>query len=140
VEYGYAVGEQVGTGKVCRMSEDGLFYEGDPFDDPAWKATEKASKKAKSQTLDFVGCPMAWLEQVLPLVRGESQLAVALLLYRRWVLCGRRRTFDFPNGDLNKLNIKRATKHCALAKLEQAGLIDVERRPGHAVRITRRWR
>jgi hypothetical protein len=77
------------------MSEDGLFYEGDPFDDPAWKVTENTAKKAKHQVLDFVGCPMAWLEQVMPHVRGGSQIVVALLLYRRWVLCGRRRNLTF---------------------------------------------
>ena len=122
------------------MSEDGLFYEGYPFDDPAWKATEKAAKKAKHQASDFVGCPMSWLEQVLPHVRGEHQIVVAMLLYRRWVLCGRRRTFDFPNGDLKKLGIDRSAKRKALAGLERAGLVAVEYLPGYAVRMTRRWR
>ena len=124
------------------MSEDDLFYGGDPFDDPAWKEAEKASKKAKKkhQAADFVGCPMPWLQQVRPHVQGESQLIVALLLYRRWVLCGRRRTFDFPNGDLKNLGISRAVKHRALTKLAQAGLIAIEHRNGHAVRVTRRWR
>jgi hypothetical protein len=122
------------------MSSDNLFGEGDPFDHPAWKEAEKTSKKTKRQASDFVGCPTAWLERVLPHIRGGSQIIVALLLYRRWVLCGRRRTFDFPNGDLKKLGIKRSVKHRALAKIEQAGLITVEHRNGHAVRVTRRWR
>jgi hypothetical protein len=122
------------------MSEDDLFYGGDPFDDPAWKEAEKASKKAKRQTLDFVGCPISWLEQVLPHVRGGSQIIVAILLYRRWVLCDRRRTFDFPNGDLKRLSIKRSVKHRALSKLVRAGLITVAHRDGQAVRVTRRWR
>jgi hypothetical protein len=124
------------------MSEDGLFYEGDPFDDPRWKEAEETSNKAKNkrQASDFIGCPMAWLGRVLPHIRGGSQIVVALLLYRRWVLCGRRRTFAFPNGDLRKLGIKRSVKHRALAKIEQAGLITVECRNGHAVQVIRRWR
>jgi hypothetical protein len=122
------------------MSEDGLFYEGDPFDDSAWKVTKKTAKKAKHQASDFVGCPMAWLKQVMPHVHGESQIVVALLLYRRWVLAGRRRTFDFPNGDLKKLGIGRYTKCKVLTKLERASLVAVEYRPGHAARVTRRWR
>jgi hypothetical protein len=122
------------------MSEASLFYEGDPFDNPAWKAADAKKAKTKHQASDFVGCPMAWVEQVLPYVRGGSQIVVVLLLYRRWVLCGRRRTFDFPNGDLKKLGISRAVKHKALAKLEQAGFITVEYRHGHAIRVTRRWR
>jgi hypothetical protein len=122
------------------MKTSDLFLEGDPFDDPAWKVTEKASKKVKRQALDFVGCPMAWLGQVLPHLAGSRQLAVALLLYRRWVLCGRRRTFAFANGDLKKLGIGRTTKHDTLTRLEHAGLITAERRPGSAVWITRRWK
>jgi hypothetical protein len=122
------------------MSESGLFYEGDPFDDPAWKAAEKAAKKARQPIPDLVGCPMRWLEQILPHVQGECQLAVALLLYRRWVLCGRRRTFSFPNADPNRLGIDRAVKHRVLTRFEEAGLITVEQRAGSAPRITRRWK
>jgi DNA-binding transcriptional ArsR family regulator len=116
-------------------SQDNLFEEGDPFDDPAWKAA-----KTPTQAPDFVGCPMAWLEQVLPHIQGASQLAVALLLYRQWVLCGRRRTFDFPNSGLKRVGIKRSVKSRALDKLKDANLIAIEQLGGHAVRITRRWR
>jgi hypothetical protein len=116
-------------------TKDNLFEEGDPFDDPLWKAA-----KTTTQVSDFVGCPMAWLEQVLPHIQGASQLAVVLLLYRRWVLCGRPRTFDFPNGDLKRLGIKRSVKSRALAKLKEAGLITIGQLDGHAVRITGCWR
>jgi hypothetical protein len=115
-------------------AQNDLFEEGDPLDDPRWKAA-----KTTSQVSDFVGCPMAWLEQVLPHVQGECQLTVVLLLYRRWVLCGRPRTFDFPNGDLKRLGIKRSVKSRALAKLKEAGLITIGQLGGHAVRITRCW-
>ena len=116
-------------------SQDNLFEEGDPFDDPLWKTA-----KTEPRTADFVGCPMAWLKQVLPHIQGASQLVVAQLVYRRWVLCGRRRTFEFPNADLNRLGISRPVKHKALAILEQAGLISVERHPGCAPGVTRRWK
>lgn len=114
---------------------DNLFDDGDPFDDPLWKTAKTATRAA-----DFVGCPMAWLNQVLPHIQGASQLVIAQLLYRRWVLCGRRRTFEFPNADLNRIGISRAVKHKALANLEQAGLISVEHRPGCAAEVTRRWK
>jgi hypothetical protein len=116
-------------------NQDNLFEEGDPFDDPRWKAA-----KTTTQAADFVGCPVGWLEQVLPHLQGASQLAVALLLYRRWVLCGRPRTFDFPNADLYRLGISRAVKSKALAKLKDASLITTGQLDGHAVRITRCWR
>jgi hypothetical protein len=117
------------------MSQDDLFEEGnDPLDSPDWKAAS-----ITTQAADFIGCPMAWLEQILPYVHGEGQLVVALLLYRQWILRGRRSIFDFPNSDLKKLGIHRSVKHKALARLETAGLITVEHRTGHATRITRRW-
>jgi len=117
------------------MSQDSLLEEdADPLDGPAWNAA-----KITTQAADFVGCPMAWLEQVLPHVQGEGQLVIALLLYRQWVLRGRRRTFDFPNGDLKKLGIHRSVKHKALTRLETAGLITVEHLAGRATRVTRHW-
>jgi len=118
---------------------DDLFDRGgDPLDDPAGEtATER---KTRIQVADHVGCPMGWLEQVLPYVQGECQLVVALLLYRRWVICGRRRTFDFPNRDLNKLGISRSVKHKTLTSLEDADLIAVERANGSAPLVTRRWK
>jgi hypothetical protein len=78
------------------MSSDNLFGEGDPFDHPAWKEAEKTSKKTKRQASDFVGCPMAWLERVLPHIRGGSQIIVALLLYRRWVAVWSAPDVRFP--------------------------------------------
>jgi hypothetical protein len=120
------------------VSQDDVFEEdADPLDNPAASTSEA---KITMQAADFVGCPMAWLKQVLPYIRGEGQLVVLLLLHRAWVLRGRRRTFDFPNGDLKKLGIHRSVKHKALARLETAGLISVEHRAGHATRITRHWR
>jgi len=121
-----------------KSQDDNLFEEGDPFGDALWKATKTA--KTATQAADFVGCPIAWLEQVLGHVQGECQLAVALLLYRRWVVCGRRRTFAFPNGDLNRLGISRAVKHRTLTRLKEAGLIEVEQLTGSAPRVTRRWK
>jgi len=122
------------------MSETGinaLFDDGDPFDDPAWK---EAERKHRPRQPNFVGCPMAWLEQVLPYVQGECQLVVALLLYRRWRICGRPRTFDFPNRDLNKLGISRSVKHKTLTSLEDASLIAVKHTTGRAPLVTRRWK
>jgi hypothetical protein len=116
-------------------TQDNLFEESDPLGDPLWKAA-----KTTTQVPDHVGCPMAWLEQVLPHIQGASQLAVVLLLYRRWVLCGRPRTFDFPNADLYRLGISRAVKSKALTKLKDAGLITIGQLDGHAVRITRCWK
>lgn len=119
------------------MNNDNLFEDsnGDPLDDPAWKTA-----KVTTQVPDLVGCPMTWLEQVLPHVQGECQLVVALLMYRRWVICGRHKTFEFPNADLTRLGISRAVKSKALTKFEEAGLITVKQQHGHAPKVTRRWK
>ena len=114
-----------------------LFEEGDPFDDPRWKA---ARVKTATQTPDLVGCPIKWLEKVLPHIQGASQLAVALLLYRRWVICGRRAVFNFPNSDLNRLGIHRTVKYRALTRLQEAGLITVDKAHGQAVKVMPRWK
>src|SRR5262249_29705570 len=118
-----------GGGGMSETDTDDLFDEGDPFDHPAWREAAKKTKTA-GEVADFVGCPLRWLGQVLPHVQGECQLTVALLLYRRWVLCGRRRVFDFPNWDLKKLGIDRSVKHRTLANLKAAGLIGIEQRAG----------
>jgi DNA-binding transcriptional ArsR family regulator len=119
---------------------DNLFEKGsaDPLDDPIEAIAKKAG--AKIHNAEFVGCPMPWLEQVLPHVQGECQLAVALLMYRQWVLQKRPRTFAFPSRDLKRLGIDRAVKSRALARLEEAGLITVKQQRGHAPRITQHWK
>jgi hypothetical protein len=123
------------------MSEKSLFLEGDPFDDPAWKATEKAAKRAKWQTSDLlVGCPIPWLERAFPHLRGGHQVVVAMLLYRRWVVLGRHRTFSFSNVDLERFGIGPHAKRKALEGLKRAGLITFKYLPGHAVQVTRRWK
>jgi hypothetical protein len=120
--------------------DDDLFLKsnGDPLNDPIATMAKKAG--AKTQAADHVGCPIGWLAQVLPHLRGASQLAVALLMYRRWVLGGRRKAFDFSNADPNKLGISRQVKAQTLAKLEEAELIAVKQQHGHAPQITRRWK
>jgi len=124
---------------------DNLWMEGpDIFDEPATqpKAAKKGRKhRAIATTPDFVGCPMSWLQHVLPHFQGASQLAVVLLLYRRWVLEGRpRKPFVFPNGDLQRLGITRLTKYRTLAKLKNIGLIAVILAPGRAPRIKCLWK
>ena len=114
----------------------------DPLDDPLETEAKALRRAAKitAQTARHIGCPMEWLEQILPHVQGECQLVVALLMYRQWVLCGRPRTFNLPNKEMSHLGIDRAVKARMLARLEEAGLISVQQRHGHAPQITRRWK
>jgi hypothetical protein len=71
----------------------------------------------------------------LPYTKTGTQLAVALLLYRRHALC-RGRPFTFPNAEPEGLGISRRAKYRVLSKLEQIGLVKTKRETGCAVEVT----
>ena len=63
-----------------------------------------------------------------------------MLIYRRTCVCGSR-TVTLPGVELAELGVDRSMKHKALAQLEAAGLIRVERAgPGRAARVTLLWK
>jgi hypothetical protein len=106
----------------------------DPFDDPLWKAAEKAP--AGRRTNAFIGCPMSWLKRVLLAVRSAEQLAVALYVYRRTKVC-RSKTVSVSNAELQReLGIDRRIKYRALTGLESAGVVRLKNRIGRAVTVT----
>jgi hypothetical protein len=114
------------------MSEN-LLQGGDPFDDPRWKATKKPTH-ARRRSEAYIGCPVAWLKRVLPIVKSKDQLAVALYLHRRRVVCGNE-VFSIPNAELYAaLGITRQTKYRTLRHLEQAGVIALVRDGRQAIR------
>jgi hypothetical protein len=117
------------------MSDD-VFQTGDPFDDPLWHAVE-TPKRGRNARL--VGCPVAWLKRVLPLVRSKEQLAIALWLHRRRAVCGSE-VFSVPNRELDEeLGLSRYSKYRALHHLEQAGIIAVTQGGKRATRIKLLW-
>lgn len=87
----------------------------------------------------FIGCPVWWLQGVLPLSRSAFELVVALYIWRRHTVVGRR-TFSVPNGELRALGVKRQVKYRTLAKLREAGLIVVRQGGGEAPVVTIRPR
>jgi hypothetical protein len=74
-----------------------------------------------------IGCPMWWLQCVLPVVKSEQQLAVAIYFWRRWTVCGKRKIFGVPNGELKALKISRQTKYRTAKLLAVAGLVEIHR-------------
>jgi hypothetical protein len=48
-----------------------------------------------------IGCPLEWLKRVLPLVNTKEQLAVAIWLHRRRVVC-HNELFTVPNKGLQE--------------------------------------
>jgi hypothetical protein len=70
-----------------------------------------------------IGCPLEWLKRVLPLLKTKDQLAVALWLHRRRVVCGSE-LFTVPNEKLKEeLGLSRKVKYGALYRLEKAGVV-----------------
>jgi hypothetical protein len=80
----------------------------------------------------LIGCPVWWVKRVRPVLKTKDQLIVAVYLWRRWVVSGKRETFDVPNGELRALGISRKVKYGTLDLLAAAGLIRVARRSAKA--------
>ena len=109
----------------------------DPFDDPLWKAAEKTARsKRRRRSKTFIGCPLWWLQSVLPLAQSAEQLAVALYIYRLRVV-RRSKTVSISNRGLKEdLGVGRFGKYKLIARLEAAGLLRVERQNKHALKVT----
>jgi hypothetical protein len=117
------------------MNRDGLFVEGDPFDDPAWQQVQPMVDAPPAPAKGYIACPLAWLARVRPAVASAVQLLILMLIYRR-CLMARSRTVDLPNGELAQLGISRYAKYRALAQLREAGLVILEGRNGRSIRVT----
>jgi hypothetical protein len=92
--------------------------------------------KQRTPNEHFIGCPIWWLQRVLPVVSSKNQLVVAIYLCRRQAVCGARRTFDVPNSELKSLGISRQTKYQTLVRLEAAGVIRIKRKGKGALTVT----
>lgn len=116
---------------------DDLFYEGDPFNHPLWKAAEKNARKSKeAKDKDFIGCRITWLKKVLPYIKNKNQLIVMLAIYRLTIL-RRSKTVSLTNGELEEFGVSRYAKYRALADLKRAKLIRTISENGKAVMVTR---
>jgi hypothetical protein len=118
------------------VKDDKIFGEGDPFDEASGGAAAAPKRKPRNASQQHIGCPLAWLEWVFPLVRSKEQLVVALYIYRRSIVC-HSKTVSLANRELQQLfGISRFTKSRALAELRQAGVITTVQQDGQAVRVT----
>jgi len=100
-------------------------------------ATKTTGRRKRGRR--HVGSPLAFLIDVCRLTEGRNALVVAMYIYRRTRVC-RSQTVTLPAGELAELGIDRRRKNEALAKLEAAGLIRVERVPiGQKAKVTLTW-
>jgi hypothetical protein len=100
-------------------------------------ATRTAGRKKRGERL--VGFPFAFLVAVCQQTEGRATLVVAALVYRRSRVCNSR-TVTLPGAELSELGITRPQKFKALARLEDAGLIRIEKAVGRSVKVTLLWR
>jgi hypothetical protein len=99
-------------------------------------ATKAAGRKKHGQRL--VGFPFAFLVDVCRSTEGRATLVVAALIYRRTRVCNSA-TVTLPGVELIELGITRPQKFKALARLEAADLIHIEKAAGRSVRVTLLW-
>jgi hypothetical protein len=92
---------------------------------PAAKPRRRSAGKSPEDRL--IGCPVWWLQLVLPVVATKEQLVVAIYLWRRRIVCARE-PFDVPNGELRAWGVSRRSKYPTLGRMAAAGLIKVAQR------------
>jgi hypothetical protein len=117
------------------MGDEDLWLEGDPFNNPEWQEAERRVRDRDCGIRYFaegwVTCPLWWFDGVLAVARSPKQMAIGLLLYRH---IQADRFVPISNRMFEARGITRKRKYRALALLEDAGLIEVERSNGRTLR------
>jgi hypothetical protein len=91
-------------------------------------------RRGKARKETFVKVPLWWFEQVTRATRSPQAFVAIWLLHLAWKAGSA--TFPLPNGKLTEHGAERRTKRRALANLEAAGLITVDRRHGKTPIVT----
>ncbi len=86
----------------------------------------------------LLGAPFEFVAEVCRLTEGRAALVVALYIYRRVMICNNR-TVTLPSGELAELGLARRDKQRALARLQQAGLVELVRAKGRTTQVTLIW-
>ena len=99
---------------------------------------QKPATPGRPRAKRLMGAPLEFVADVCRLTEGRATLVVALYIYRRVQICGKR-TVTLPSGELAELGIVRQNKQRALIKLQRAGLSKVENGSGRTARVTLIW-
>jgi hypothetical protein len=91
-------------------------------------------KKARDKSNDFARVPLKWAADVAKAMNSPGYMVLVLLAYLAWKT--KSPTFVLSNDYLNRHGVKREVKHRALARLEKAGVIRVQRRGLRAPLVT----
>jgi hypothetical protein len=119
-------------------SGEHLYGRWDDADEREYQAMRVAClpspQRLKKKRERFVRVPIWWAEQACKATRTPKALVCIWLLYLSWKTGSP--TFALPNGELRKMGISRETKRRALAALERAGLLKVDRVTRKSVVVT----
>ena len=85
-----------------------------------------APVKRKPRKDAFVQVPLDWFKAAAKATRSPQAFVSVWLLHLAWK--ANSPTFPVPNGQLEQHGVSRYAKYRALARLERAGLITVDRR------------
>jgi hypothetical protein len=93
-----------------------------------------APVKRRTRKDTFVQVPLGWFEATTRATRSPQAFVSVWLLHLAWR--AKSPTFPVPNNQLGRCGVDRHAKYKALAKLERAGLITVDRRNGKTLIVT----
>jgi hypothetical protein len=99
----------------------------------AGRASPRRRGKARKEK-PFVKVPLWWIEQATKATRTPQAFVAVWLLHQAWKAGSV--TFPLPNSKLAERGAERRLKRRALANLEEAGLITVDRRHGKTPIVT----
>jgi hypothetical protein len=90
------------------------------------RSRARAAGKVNLKKETFVKVPLWWIERAAHATRAPQAFVCVWLLHLAWKT--KSTTFPLPNGLLEARGVERHTKYRALAALEAAGMITVDRR------------
>jgi hypothetical protein len=94
----------------------------------------KPSKARQREADLFVKVPLKWANAATRAIRSRQSFVLIWILHLAWR--AKSPTFALSNTALVRYGVGRETKRRALAKLQAAGLIAVQRLPGRATIVT----
>jgi hypothetical protein len=92
------------------------------------------AREARDKASDFARVPLRWAADVAKATNSPGYMVFVLLAYLAWKNKGR--AFILSNDRLRRYEVSREVKYRALARLEKAGVIRVQRRGLRAPLIT----
>ena len=111
--------------------DDELEHEFQQFKQAACRPSPERRKRQREQ---FVKIPLWWAEQAARATKTPQAYVWIWLLRLAWE--AKAKTFPLPNQKLRQAGVSCEIKRRALAKLEVAGLLKVERRHGKTPVVT----